>query len=68
MPKTERVDIEGSNETPAKGRGLIKPVLDENGRIVITPEMREVADKLAHPEGDPYENGRQLGFYCETCG
>lgn len=49
-------------------RPLMKPNVDENGRIVITPEMRRIAEELTHPEGDPYENGRRLGFYCETCG
>lgn len=34
----------------------------------FTPEMREVAEALTHPEGDPYENARKMGFYCEQCG
>ena len=39
---------------------------EKNGEI--TPEMRAIAYALTHPEGDPYENGRKLGFYCENCG
>ena len=50
----------------------IRPVIegkkDEKGNIIITDEMLEMAEALAHPEGDPYLNGRDLGFYCEQCG
>lgn len=49
-------------------RPLIEGKKDANGRIIITQEMREMADALAHPQGDPYLNGRDLGFYCEQCG
>lgn len=38
---------------------------DEHG---ITPEMQEMAEALAHPDGDPYLNARNMGFYCEQCG
>ncbi|MBQ9043525.1 MAG: hypothetical protein IJ111_12025 [Eggerthellaceae bacterium] len=34
----------------------------------VTPEMREIAEQLVHPDGDPYENARRMGFYCEQCG
>ena len=49
-------------------RPIVRPEKDENGRIVVTPEMREMAEALTHPQGDPYLNGRDLGFYCEQCG
>ena len=49
-------------------RPVLKPEKSEDGKLVITQEMREMADALAHPEGDPYLNGRDLGFYCEQCG
>lgn len=49
-------------------RPMIEGKKDENGKIVITDEIREMADALAHPKGDPYLNGRDLGFYCEQCG
>lgn len=65
------VDTKGiknaSDDTRAK-RPLAKPGRDENGRAVVTPEMLALAEALAHPEGDPYENARKLGFYCEQCG
>ena len=34
----------------------------------LTPEQRDLIYKLMHPEGDPYGNARDLGFYCEQCG
>ena len=49
-------------------RPLARPCRDENGKAVVTPEMLALAEALAHPEGDPYENARRLGFYCEQCG
>ena len=49
-------------------RPILKPVKDENGKIVITQEMRDLANAVANPKGDPYLNGRDLGFYCEQCG
>lgn len=55
-------------QDPRAKRSIIEPQYDENGRIVITVEMRELAEAVAHPKGDPYLNGRDLGFYCEQCG
>lgn len=49
-------------------RPLLKPEKSADGKIVITQEMRDMAHALTHPEGDPYLNGRDLGFYCEQCG
>ena len=57
--------VDESSET---ARPLVEPKYDEDGRIIITEEMREIADALTHPKGDPYLNGRDLGFYCEQCG
>ncbi len=34
----------------------------------FTPEMRALAEALTNPKGDPYNNARDLGFYCEQCG
>ena len=52
----------------ASARTIARPAKDENGKAVVTPEMRALAEALAHPEGDPYDNARKLGFYCEQCG
>lgn len=49
-------------------RTIARPTKDENGKAQITPEMLALAEALAHPEGDPYDNARKLGFYCEQCG
>ena len=34
----------------------------------LSQEQRDLIYKLMHPEGDPYGNARDLGFYCEQCG
>lgn len=34
----------------------------------LTSEQVERLHALTHPEGDPYTNARDLGFYCEQCG
>lgn len=49
-------------------RNISRPPKSADGKVVVTPEMRELAEALAHPKGDPYLNGRDLGFYCEQCG
>lgn len=49
-------------------RSVAHPLKGVSTKDSITPEMRALAEALAHPEGDPYENGRKLGFYCEQCG
>ena len=41
---------------------------DQGTNTKITPEMREKAEKLTHPDKDPYINAREMGFYCEQCG
>lgn len=41
---------------------------EQSRKGTFTPEMWEVAEALAHPAGDPYENARKMGFYCEQCG
>lgn len=48
--------------------GIERPKPGSSARASITPEMRAIAAALANPDGDPYENGRRLGFYCEQCG
>ena len=53
---------------PTAARPIARPLKGVSTKDSITPEMRALADALAHPEGDPYENGRKLGFYCEQCG
>lgn len=49
-------------------RKLVKVTKEESRKGTFTPEMQELADALTHPEGDPYNNARKLGFYCEQCG
>ena len=49
-------------------RSVARPLKGVPTKDSITPEMRALAEALAHPKGDPYENGRKLGFYCEQCG
>lgn len=49
-------------------RSIARPGRDENGKAIVTPEMRALAEAIAHPDGDPYDNARKLGFYCEQCG
>lgn len=49
-------------------RSVARPLKGAPAKDSITPEMRALAEALAHPEGDPYENGRKLGFFCEQCG
>ena len=61
-------DMQSNEATVRRKRAICEPKHDENGRIIVTDEMRELADALAHPKGDPYLNGRDLGFYCEQCG
>ena len=48
--------------------GVHRPIARPKNGKEVTPEMRALAEALAHPEGDPYDNGRRLGFYCENCG
>ena len=57
--------------TPAQEpapRNLVRVEGEEARKGTFTPEMREVAKALTHPEGDPYDNARKMGFYCEQCG
>ena len=49
----------------AQPRIIAKPGKGPKG---VTPEMLAMAEALAHPEGDPYDNARRMGFYCEQCG
>lgn len=68
MESEPREDSLSATESDGAKRPLLKPQRDESGKIIVTPEMRELAHALTHPEGDPYLNGRELGFYCEQCG
>lgn len=58
----------GANADKISLRNIARPPKTAEGKAVVTPEMRALADALAHPKGDPYLNGRDLGFYCEQCG
>lgn len=49
-------------------KAALKTTGGERAAHGVTPEMREIAEQLAHPDGDPYENARRMGFYCEQCG
>lgn len=55
-----------SNER--KLRPLARPNEGERDADGYTPEMRALAEALTNPKGDPYNNARELGFYCEQCG
>ena len=68
MSKKRLADTLEKDENGRAIRPTLKPMKDDNGRAIVTPEMREMAEALTHPEGDPYLNGRDLGFYCEQCG
>ncbi len=68
MSKKRLADTLEKDENGRVIRPILKPMKDDNGRAIVTPEMREMAEALTHPEGDPYLNGRDLGFYCEQCG
>lgn len=65
---TEAIDATEINSFEGNHRPVLRPEVNEQGKKVVTPEMRALADALTHPEGDPYLNGRKLGFYCEQCG
>lgn len=54
-------------QEPTK-RPIARPKTGLPAKEAITPEMRELAQALTNPEGDPYTNARKLGFYCEQCG
>lgn len=49
-------------------RPIARPNESERDEDGFTPEMRAIAEALTKPEGDPYDNARDLGFYCEQCG
>lgn len=49
-------------------RGIARTDGEERDEHGFTPEMRKLAEALTHPDGDPYDNARRLGFYCEQCG
>lgn len=61
---TVQADLSHIDTTAGAHRPIARP---KSGKEV-TPEMKALAEALAHPEGDPYLNGRRLGFYCENCG
>lgn len=68
MTESRLADTLDRDENGRPIRPVIEGKKDEAGKIVITDEMREMAEALTHPKGDPYLNGRDLGFYCEQCG
>lgn len=51
-----------------EGRKVARPGGEGTDERGVTPEMRAMAEALAHPDGDPYLNARNMGFYCEQCG
>ena len=53
------------DEAPRK---LARPEEGEKDASGFTPEMRDIAEALTHPQGDPCDNARKMGFYCEQCG
>ena len=57
-----------SSETHAGEKLYEKTYQQDEIEERLTPDQRELIYKLMHPEGDPYTNGRELGFYCEQCG
>ena len=58
-------EVDDKDKWKAQPRSLAKPSKDSKE---VTPEMRAMAEALAHPKGDPYDNARRMGFYCEQCG
>lgn len=63
----ERVD-KTQEERAKKTRPIARPGEGERDADGFTPEMRALAETLTNPKGDPYNNARELGFYCEQCG
>lgn len=55
-------------EDPRAQRKIARPKRGTSAKDSITPEMLAMAEALANPEGDPYDNARKMGFYCEQCG
>ena len=55
-------------EMAKSGRPVARPADGEKDADGFTPEMRAIADALVNPQGDPYDNARKMGFYCEQCG
>ena len=55
-------------EQAKKTRPIARPSDGECDEDGYTPEMRALAEALTNPKGDPYNNARELGFYCEQCG
>lgn len=60
--------MDNEKEQQEQAKPYVRPLARPGKNGEITPEMRAIAYALTHPEGDPYENGRKLGFYCENCG
>lgn len=56
------------SEQAEKPRKIARPDDGEKDEHGYTPEMKAIAEALTHPEGDPYNNARKMGFYCEQCG
>ena len=55
-------------EQNKKPRPIARSDKSERDADGFTPEMRALAEALTNPKGDPYNNARDLGFYCEQCG
>lgn len=65
---TEREQSEKQAKWAYAGREKAQVSEGEKDAHGFTREMRAIAEALTHPEGDPYDNARQMGFYCEQCG
>lgn len=50
------------NAAIQRKRALLRPGTDDDGRAAITPEMREIAEALAHPDGDLTSTAGDLAF------
>lgn len=57
-----------TNDEARADRSVARPTDGQVGEDGFTPEMHAIAHALTHPEGDPYDNARKMGFYCEQCG
>ena len=55
-------------EQRAEPHPIARPGEGERDEHGFTPEMRAIAEALTNPKGDPYNNAREMGFYCEQCG
>lgn len=65
MDNEDKTTLQNMSKSERGRASVSKDERDEHG---FTPEMHAIAKALTNPEGDPYENARRMGFYCEQCG